>query len=113
MADPLVYAGDRERFPYEPRVVAGRLLIPAELQRIHRFVLDTPVIEVVSDEVRAVVEGVWSGRPECLRFRLGASWEERFALSKSVGKEALAERRFGGAIPHIQARMGQRRARPD
>jgi hypothetical protein len=24
-----------------------------------------------------------------------------FALSKSVGKEALAERRFGGAIPHI------------
>ena len=28
--------GDRERFPYEPRVVAGRLLIPAELQRIHR-----------------------------------------------------------------------------
>ena len=46
--------GDREHFPYEPRVVAGRLLIPAELQRIHRFVLDTPVIEVVSDEVRAV-----------------------------------------------------------
>ena len=51
--------GDRERFPYEPRVVAGMLLIPAELQRIHRFVLDTPVIEVVSGEVRAVVESVW------------------------------------------------------
>ena len=46
-------------------------------------------------------------------FQVGRSWEERFALSKSVGKEALAERRFGGAIPHIQARMGQRRARPD
>ena len=24
--------GDRERFPHEPRVVAGRLLIPAELK---------------------------------------------------------------------------------
>ena len=91
--------GDRERFPHEPRVVAGRLLIPAELQRIHRSC--PPVIEVVSDEVRAVVESVWPGRPECLRFRLGGSWEERFALSKSVGKEALAERRFSGAIPHI------------
>ncbi len=49
--------GDRKRFPYEPRLVAGRLLIPAELQSIHR--LDTPVIEAVSDEVRAVVESVW------------------------------------------------------
>ena len=29
------------------------------------------MIEVVSDEVRAVVESVWPGRPECLRFRLG------------------------------------------
>jgi len=27
--------------------------------------------------------------------------EERFALSKSVGKEALTKRRFGGPIPHI------------
>ena len=34
-------------------------------------------------------------------FQGGGSLEERFALSKSVGKEALAERRFGGAISHI------------
>ena len=49
--------GDRKRFPYEARIVSGRLVTPAELQTIHRFVLDTAVIEVVSDEVRAVV--VW------------------------------------------------------
>jgi hypothetical protein len=32
---------------------------PAELQTVHRFVLDTAAIEAVSDEVRAVVESVW------------------------------------------------------
>ena len=51
--------GDRKRFPYEARIVSGRLVTPAELQTIHRFVLDTAVIEVVPDEVRAVVESVW------------------------------------------------------
>jgi hypothetical protein len=50
---------NRKRFPYEARVVSGRLVTPVELQQIHRFVLDTAVIEVVSDEVRAVVESVW------------------------------------------------------
>jgi hypothetical protein len=44
--------GDRKRFPYEARIVSGRLVTPAELQTIHRFVLDTAVIEAVSDEVR-------------------------------------------------------------
>ena len=51
--------GDRKRFPYEARIVSGRLVTPAELQTIHRFVLDTAVIEFVSDEVRAVVERLW------------------------------------------------------
>ena len=50
---------DRKRFPYEPRVVQGKLFTPVELQRIHRFVLDTSVIEAVPDDVRAVVESVW------------------------------------------------------
>ena len=27
---------NRQRFPYEPRVVGGRLLMPAELQAIHQ-----------------------------------------------------------------------------
>jgi hypothetical protein len=33
--------GNRQRFPYEPRVVGGRLLRPAELQAIHRYVVET------------------------------------------------------------------------
>ena len=51
--------GNRQRFPYEPRVVGGKLLMPAELQAIHRYVVETPVLKVVTDEIRAVVETVW------------------------------------------------------
>ena len=51
--------GNRQRFPYEPRVVGGRLLMPAELQAIHRYVLETPVLEDVTEEIRAVVRTVW------------------------------------------------------
>ena len=49
---------DRSRFPYEPRVVGGKLMSPVELQRLRRFILDTAVIEAISDEMRAVVEAV-------------------------------------------------------
>jgi hypothetical protein len=51
--------GDRTRFPYEPRVIGGKLVMPAELQTIHRYVVETPVLEAVTDEIRAVVETVW------------------------------------------------------
>ena len=51
--------GDRTRFPYEPRVIGGKLLMPAELQAIHRYVVETPVLEAVTEEIRAVVETVW------------------------------------------------------
>ena len=48
-----------QRFPYEPRVVRGKLMMPAELQAIHRYVVGTPVLENVTEEVRAVIETVW------------------------------------------------------
>ena len=51
--------GSRERFPYEPRVIGGKLVMPAELQRIHNIVLDAAAVEVISDEMRAVVESLW------------------------------------------------------
>jgi hypothetical protein len=50
---------DRKRFPYEPRVVGGKLVMPAELQRIHSIILGAAVVEIVSDEMRAVVESLW------------------------------------------------------
>ena len=51
--------GDRKRFPYEARFVGGRLVTPAELQTIHRYVIDTEVIVEISDERRAVIEVAW------------------------------------------------------
>ena len=51
--------GNLNRFPYEPRVIGGKLFMPAELQAIHRYVVETPVLETVTDEIRAVVETVW------------------------------------------------------
>jgi hypothetical protein len=50
---------DRSRYPYEPRIVEGKLMTPVDLQRLHRFVLDTAVIEVISDDMRTVVETLW------------------------------------------------------
>ena len=49
----------QQRFPYEPRVVGGRLRTPAELQAIHRYVTETPVLEAVTEEIRVVLETVW------------------------------------------------------
>ena len=54
-----VQRGNRQRFPYEPRVIGGKLMMPAELQAIHRYVVETPVLENVTDEIRAVIEVVW------------------------------------------------------
>ena len=56
---PGAQRGNRWRFPYEPRVVGGKLIMPAELQAIHRYVVETPVLEAVTEEIRAVVETVW------------------------------------------------------
>jgi hypothetical protein len=59
--------GDRRRFPYEPRVVGGKLLMPAELQAIHRYVVETPVLKTVTEEIRAVMETVIEASAKALR----------------------------------------------
>jgi hypothetical protein len=45
-----------QSFPYEPLVMGGRLVMPAELQRVHRAVLDGAQ---VTEDMRAVVEKRW------------------------------------------------------
>ena len=50
---------DRKRFPYEPRLFGGKLMMPSDLQRLHRSMLDTDAIEVISDEMREVIESLW------------------------------------------------------
>ena len=43
-------------FPYEPLVVRGKLVMPVELQKIHRAVLGGAEI---TEDMRAVVEKRW------------------------------------------------------
>jgi hypothetical protein len=44
---------------YMPSIVGNRLVTPAELQRLHEQLLKDDVIEVIPDDMRAVVEREW------------------------------------------------------
>jgi hypothetical protein len=49
--------GSRQK--YEPRVLDGRIMLPDELDRIHKGLLEFERIESVSDEIRELIEEVW------------------------------------------------------
>jgi len=44
---------------YSPRVVGGKVMTPADLRRLHKYMLDIERIDHISDEMRAVVESEW------------------------------------------------------
>jgi len=47
---------NKQSLPYEPMLMGRRLVMPAELQRVHRAVLDGTAI---TEDMRAVVERRW------------------------------------------------------
>jgi hypothetical protein len=47
------------RRTYQPRVVGGKVMMPADLERLHKYMLDIEHIDHISDEMRAVVESEW------------------------------------------------------
>jgi hypothetical protein len=48
---------------YKPRIVSSKVMLPADLVRLHRYMLEIERIDHISDEMRAVVESEW---PELL-----------------------------------------------
>jgi hypothetical protein len=44
----------KERRVYKPRIVGGKVMMPADLKRLHKFMLDIERIDHIS-EMRAVV----------------------------------------------------------
>jgi hypothetical protein len=36
-------------------------MMPADLQRLHKYMLDIEGVDAISDEMRAVVEELWPG----------------------------------------------------
>jgi hypothetical protein len=49
----------KKRRVYQPRIVSGKVMMPADLKRLHKYMLEIEHISVISDEVRAVVEEEW------------------------------------------------------
>jgi hypothetical protein len=50
----------KERRVYLPRVLGnGQVMMPADLKRLHKYMLEIEHIGVISDEVRTVVEEEW------------------------------------------------------
>jgi hypothetical protein len=49
----------KKRRIYQSRVVGGQVMMPADLERLHKYMLDIVHIDHISDEMRAVVESEW------------------------------------------------------
>jgi hypothetical protein len=44
---------------YRPRIVGGQVMMPADVRRLHKYMLDIEHIDHISDDMRAVVESEW------------------------------------------------------
>jgi hypothetical protein len=44
---------------YKPRVVGGKVMLQADLERLHKYMLEIEGIDHISDEMRTVVESEW------------------------------------------------------
>ena len=49
----------KKRRLYKPRIVGGNVMTPADLRRLHKYMLEIEKVTVISDEMRAVVESEW------------------------------------------------------
>ena len=49
----------KKRRTYLPRIVGDKVMMPADLKRLHKYMLEIERIDHISDEMRAVVEDLW------------------------------------------------------
>jgi hypothetical protein len=54
----------KKRRVYRPRFVGGKIMMQADLERLHKYMIDVEDMDHISDEMRAVVESEW---PELAR----------------------------------------------
>jgi hypothetical protein len=54
----------KKKYVYEPRIFEGRVMMPEEIERVHKELLEFEHIEAVSDSVRKLIEDLW---PELLQ----------------------------------------------
>ena len=49
----------KKRRVYKPRLVGGKVMMPADLERLHKYMLDIERIDHISDEIQAVDQDPW------------------------------------------------------
>jgi hypothetical protein len=49
----------KKRRVYISRVVGNQVMTSADLERLHKYMLDIEGVDAISDEMRAVVEELW------------------------------------------------------
>src|SRR5262249_32057553 len=53
----------KKRRTYLPRIVGDKVMMPADLKRLHKYMLDVEHIGIISDEMREVVDRHEPGCP--------------------------------------------------
>jgi hypothetical protein len=48
-----------KRRTYLPRIVGDEVMMPADLKRLHKYMLEVEHIGIISDEMREVVQSEW------------------------------------------------------
>jgi hypothetical protein len=49
----------KTRRVYQPRMVGGKVMLQADLERLHKYMREIERVDQISDEMRAVVESEW------------------------------------------------------
>jgi hypothetical protein len=57
------YENEKRAPTYLPRIVGDKVMMPADLKRLHKYMLDVEHIGIISDEMREVVEELWPQSP--------------------------------------------------
>ena len=52
-------SGPRVRYQRSYPPIGGKVMTPADLRQLHKYMLDIEKVTVISDEMRAVVESEW------------------------------------------------------
>jgi hypothetical protein len=63
------------RRTYLPRIVGDKVMMPADLKRLHKYMLDVEHIGIISDEMREVVEELWPELEAAAKETIGDSPE--------------------------------------
>jgi hypothetical protein len=48
-----------KRRVYQPRIIGDKVMMPADLKRLHKYMLDIEGVDAISGEMRVVVEELW------------------------------------------------------